>query len=590
MFKSIANNSKNDENILYLISILWMNISKKRKKQFWLLLILMIITSLLEVLSIGLVLPFLGILANPEEVHKVELLQPFMALFQNYNPNQISLSITLVFVFSIVIAGLFRLSLLYVQTRFSYAIGTDLSVDIYRRTLYQNYSVHISRNSMDVINSIIVKTNAVIQQVLMPILILISSVFFVFFVFAAISIVNILVSLSVFIVFGGIYIVFGRQFKNRLEKNSLNISEQSNKVIRYLQEGLNGIREVIITNSQKFYYNLYRDADIKLRKSSGVNAFIQASPRPIIEMIGIVLISIFAYILSREEGGLVGAIPMVGLLVVGVQRILPIFQNIYNSYSNILGTYQSFSDVIELLNQDAPPRGIELIDLMPMSFDKKIQLKEVSFYHNDADDSVFKKINLTIEKGSCVGIIGRTGSGKSTLIDIIIGLFSPSSGGVYIDDMLITHENLRSWQMNISHVSQDVFLFDGTIEENIAFGINKSDIDRDKIKKSCMQAYIQDYIEKLPKQYETIIGERGARLSGGQKQRIGIARAFYRGNKVLILDEATSALDVETEKLIREAIKAFQKDVTIISIAHRVSTLDNCDYIFEIKDTGIIRK
>jgi|APSaa5957512622_1039677.scaffolds.fasta_scaffold19402_2 ATP-binding cassette, subfamily B, bacterial PglK len=590
MFKSIANNSKNDENILYLISILWMNISKKRKKQFWLLLILMIITSLLEVLSIGLVLPFLGILANPEEVHKVELLQPFMALFQNYNPNQISLSITLVFVFSIVIAGLFRLSLLYVQTRFSYAIGTDLSVDIYRRTLYQNYSVHISRNSMDVINSIIVKTNAVIQQVLMPILILISSVFFVFFVFAAISIVNILVSLSVFIVFGGIYIVFGRQFKNRLEKNSLNISEQSNKVIRYLQEGLNGIREVIITNSQKFYYNLYRDADIKLRKSSGVNAFIQASPRPIIEMIGIVLISIFAYILSREEGGLVGAIPMVGLLVVGVQRILPIFQNIYNSYSNILGTYQSFSDVIELLNQDAPPRGIELIDLMPMSFDKKIQLKEVSFYHNDADDSVFKKINLTIEKGSCVGIIGRTGSGKSTLIDIIIGLFSPSSGGVYIDDMLITHENLRSWQMNISHVSQDVFLFDGTIEENIAFGINKSDIDRDKIKKSCMQAYIQDYIEKLPKQYETIIGERGARLSGGQKQRIGIARAFYRGNKVLILDEATSALDVETEKLIMEAIKAFQKDVTIISIAHRVSTLDNCDYIFEIKDTGIIRK
>jgi len=542
------------------------------------------------VLSIGLVLPFLGILANPEEVHKVELLQPFMALFQNYNPNQISLSITLVFVFSIVIAGLFRLSLLYVQTRFSYAIGTDLSVDIYRRTLYQNYSVHISRNSMDVINSIIVKTNAVIQQVLMPILILISSVFFVFFVFAAISIVNILVSLSVFIVFGGIYIVFGRQFKNRLEKNSLNISEQSNKVIRYLQEGLNGIREVIITNSQKFYYNLYRDADIKLRKSSGVNAFIQASPRPIIEMIGIVLISIFAYILSREEGGLVGAIPMVGLLVVGVQRILPIFQNIYNSYSNILGTYQSFSDVIELLNQDAPPRGIELIDLMPMSFDKKIQLKEVSFYHNDADDSVFKKINLTIEKGSCVGIIGRTGSGKSTLIDIIIGLFSPSSGGVYIDDMLITHENLRSWQMNISHVSQDVFLFDGTIEENIAFGINKSDIDRDKIKKSCMQAYIQDYIEKLPKQYETIIGERGARLSGGQKQRIGIARAFYRGNKVLILDEATSALDVETEKLIMEAIKAFQKDVTIISIAHRVSTLDNCDYIFEIKDTGIIRK
>ena len=307
-------------------------------------------------------------------------------------------------------------------------------------------------------------------------------------------------------------------------------------------------------------------------------------------MIGIVLISIFAYILSREEGGLVGAIPMVGLLVVGVQRILPIFQNIYNSYSNILGTYQSFSDVIELLNQDAPPRGIELIDLMPMSFDKKIQLKEVSFYHNDADDSVFKKINLTIEKGSCVGIIGRTGSGKSTLIDIIIGLFSPSSGGVYIDDMLITHENLRSWQMNISHVSQDVFLFDGTIEENIAFGINKSDIDRDKIKKSCMQAYIQDYIEKLPKQYETIIGERGARLSGGQKQRIGIARAFYRGNKVLILDEATSALDVETEKLIMEAIKAFQKDVTIISIAHRVSTLDNCDYIFEIKDTGIIRK
>jgi len=216
-------------------------------------------------------------------------------------------------------------------------------------------------------------------------------------------------------------------------------------------------------------------------------------------------------------------------------------------------------------------------------------LNGVSFRHNNESNWVLSNVDLVIKKGSCTGFFGKTGSGKSTLVDIIMGLIPPVDGRLLVDGVSINEENSRGWQDHIAHVPQDIFLFDSTIEENIAFGVNKHEIDFERIKKAASQAQINDFIQGLPQQYKTVVGERGVRLSGGQKQRIGIARALYNKVDVLVFDEATSALDIKTEESVMKSINNLKKDITILMITHRLETLKKCDNVIELKDMKIIQ-
>jgi len=299
------------------------------------------------------------------------------------------------------------------------------------------------------------------------------------------------------------------------------------------------------------------------------------------EAIGITLIAGLAYIMSLREDGLVTAIPILGALALGAQRLLPILQQAYHAYSSIKGSYSSFCDVLELLDQPLPNYINQPLP-SPIHFEKDIQLTNLSFRYNNNIPWVLEEINLNISKGSRVGFIGVTGSGKSTLLDIIMGLLSPTKGQFLVDNKQITKENLRAWQMRIAHVPQNIYLSDSTIEENIAFGVPKEQIDHEQVIKAAEQAQIKELIEEWPQQYQTFVGERGIRLSGGQRQRIGIARAMYKHADVLIFDEATSALDNETEQAVMSAIDGLGKDLTILIIAHRLTTLKGCDQIVEV--------
>jgi ATP-binding cassette subfamily B protein len=353
-----------------------------------------------------------------------------------------------------------------------------------------------------------------------------------------------------------------------------------------LQEGLGGIRDVLLDNSQEFYCKLYRNADIPLRHASASNSFISTGPRYLIEAIGVSLIAGMAYLMSREASNVATVIPVLGVFAMGAQRLLPVLQQIYASISTLRGAKSSFNDVKELLEQPLPTNVFRPV-LDNLEFKSRITLNEVCFRYSKETPWIINKINLTINKGDVVGFVGKTGSGKSTLIDIIMGLLQPSSGKLLVDDVLISPKILRNWQSLIAHVPQSVYLSDASVLENIAFGISKNDIDIKRVIFSAKKAHIFDFIQSLPKKFETVVGEQGVKLSGGQKQRIGIARALYKKSKVIVFDEATSALDIETERAITESIQKLEHTKTIIIVAHRLNTIKNCDEIFILKNGKI---
>jgi ATP-binding cassette, subfamily B, bacterial PglK len=560
---------------------LWQHLTARRRKQFWLLLILMIVASLLEAVSVGAVVPFLAALVEPEKIFYHHLAQPLIQILEITDSSQLLLPVTILFISSVLIATVVRLFLLYVLTRFSYATGADLSIDIYRRTLYQDYSVHIERNSSEIINSIITKTNIVIGHVLTPILTFISSVIVILVITSMIFVINSQVALTIFSIFTLFYFIIARLTKKSLQNNSQTIANQSTQMVKSLQEGLGGIRDVLINRTQEFYCKLYRNADLLMRRASGDNVFISASPRYLMEALGMVSIAGLAYILTLQESGIASAIPILGSLAVGAQKLLPALQQTYKSYSTIKGAKSSFTDVLDLLEQPMPS-DINHSSLNPINFSHEIVFKNLSFRYTKHTPWILKNINLVFKKGETIGFIGVTGSGKSTLLDILMGLLIPTEGELLVDGIPIIRKNRSAWQMHISHVPQSIYLSDNTIKENIAFGIEQEKIEDSRVMKVADQAQIAQTIESWKGKYKSFVGEHGIQLSGGQRQRIGIARALYKDSNVLVFDEATSALDNQTEQKIMQQISKLKDEQTVFIIAHRLTTLNQCDKIVRV--------
>ena len=455
-----------------LLARLWRHISSRRRGQFGLLLVLMLIASFAEILSIGAVLPFLGVLTMPERVFEHSLAQPFIQILGLTEPAQLLLPLTITFGLAAVVAGAMRLWLLWASTRLSYATGADLSISIYRRTLYQPYEIHVARNSSGVINGIWSKAKGVIGGVIVPVLTLISASIMLIVILIAMLSVEPLIALATFGGFGLIYVSIIRITHMLKIRNSQSIARESTQVIKSLQEGLGGIRDVLIDGSQEAYCHIYRKADLPLRHAQGINQFIGQSPRFGMEALGMLLISVLAYILAQQADGIAKAIPILGALALGAQRLLPVMQQAYAAWTSIQTTQVSLQDTLDLLDQPLPDYADQPA-AKPLPFQQQIKLNQLSFRYSPQTAWVLRNLDLNITKGSRIGIIGATGGGKSTLLDIVMGLLRPSEGSLEIDGQPVTIENHRAWQAHIAHVPQDIFLADSTIEENIAFGIPK---------------------------------------------------------------------------------------------------------------------
>lgn len=547
----------------------------------------MLASGVAELISLGSVLPFLGLISNPELLWQEPIVQALATGLGINDASQLLIPATLIFAGAAVIAALIRLLNLWLNGCIAAAIGSDLSCECYRRTLYQPYSVHVQRNSATVIAGI---TSQIANTVgaLNALLLLMSSAVVAIALFAGLLFINTPVALLASALFGVSYFLLGKLSRKELHVNGHKITLASGYLLKALNEGLGSIRDVLLDNSQGVYLQVYQQADRPQRQLQAKNAFLGAFPRYAVEALGMVFIAFLGSLLVLNSDQSVAVIPLLGALALGAQRLLPALQTIYNGWAVMKGYNSAISAVLEMLNQPIflPPSSVVAWDLHSC-----IRLEGVNFRYGIGQPIVLKGLSLEIRRGECIGLIGSTGSGKSTVIDLVMGLLEPTSGKVIIDGLDIHDsrhpERIAAWRGAISHVPQNIYMSDSSVTENIAFGVPKQLIDFDRVKRAAEQAQISSFIEEMPQSYQTFVGEQGIRLSGGQRQRIGIARALYKNSKVLIFDEATSSLDTNTENSVMQAINGLSESLTIVMIAHRLSTLLNCDRVIRLEN-GII--
>jgi ABC-type multidrug transport system fused ATPase/permease subunit len=575
--------------LLQSIQRLYGHLSRRRRTQLAGLLGLMLVGAVAELVTIGAVLPFLALMADSGKALEYPFLQRLFSMLGWQDMHSILLPATLLFATVAVASGAIRMLLFWVSSKVTYGIGYDLGVEVYRRTLFQPYRYHVARNTSQIIGGMN-KVEVVMAALLTPLMASIIAALTSTAILVALILIDPVVASIAGIGFTVLYLLITLTTRHRVRKNSQIISQVHSTRVQAVQEGLGGIRDVLIDGSQGVYVDRFRRIDAALRKAQVVNTVIATAPRYLIEAVGMVLIAGLAYWLSLREGGLIAAIPVLGALAIGAQKLLPLMQQVYNGWASIMGNTGVINDVVDLIEQPIPGEYLDSAPLERLPFKQSITLQDINFRYAQKSENVLKALSLNIAKGSRVGFIGKTGSGKSTALDLMMGLLEPTDGRILIDGLPLTSSNRRNWQARIAHVPQTIYLSDATVAENIAFGIEKLDIDYDRVREAARKAHIAGHIEALPKQYETEVGERGVRLSGGQRQRIGIARALYKQADVLIFDEATSALDDTTEHSVMEAIRDLGPELTVMLIAHRLSTLSACDFIFELSAGQLLRQ
>lgn len=565
------------------IKMLLSKLPPSRLGQLALLAILMLFGGFSEVVTLGLVVPFLAFLMDPLQALELPYVVKIGSLFDLSDPNDLRWQFTLLFSAAAVVSSVLRLFIIWATIRIVFNIGHEIGVEVYRRVIYQPYLVHVSTNSSEIISAI-EKVNPIFH-ILIGLLNAISAILISISIVVTLIIINPEFTVLAIIAMGGSYALIMRIMRNRLENNSEIISKNMIERIKITQEGLGSIRDILLDHGQLNFSNRFMELDWKLRRAQGINYMIGPSPRFIVEGLGILLIAVFAYISVISSNGLTAVIPAIGAMALGAQRLLPNVQLIYIGITNIRGGMQSLFDVIEMLDQ--PINEQDLSNLTPLKFEKQIQFENVDFQFQENSPIVLKELNFSIAKGESIGFLGPTGSGKSTTLDLLMGLLTPSNGKISVDNIPLVGEALLQWQKNITHVPQDLYLMDASFAENIAFCEASGDIDLQRVKEAAKLAHIHDFIAYKPESYQSLVGERGVQLSGGQRQRIGIARALYRRASVLVLDEATSALDTDTEEAVMSSIRNIDSSITIIMIAHRVSTLQHCDYVFRLENGEI---
>ena len=541
---------------------------------------LMLGSSLAEMLSLGAVAPFLAVLAEPERIWGTGKAQALAGLIGWQQPADLVLPLCLAFAAAALLSGAVRLIALRSTIALANGIGSDLSIAVYRRTLYQAYAVHLQRNSSDTISVIAIQVEQVVGM-LNGLLQLLTAVLVSLGLVGLLLWLNPGVTLALAAVLGGGYGLAMALSRKRLQRLGPAILRDQAQLIRSLQEGLGAIRDVILDGTQPVYTALYGQAERRLRRHRGLGQFTAMAPRYGMEAVGLVAMALAAMALVAGRSGFLGALPLLGALALGAQRLLPLLQLIYSSWNGFRLNLPALKSVLGYLEQPVAEADLAPATA-PLVFNREIRLDGVSFRYGPALPWVLRNETLSISKGERIGIVGETGSGKSTLVDVLMGLLEPTAGALLVDGEPVRGEQLRRWRGAIAHVPQTIFLADASIAENIAFGVPSDQIHPQRLELAAQQAQIASFIATLAKGFDTPVGERGVRLSGGQRQRIGIARSLYKQAPVLVFDEATSALDQKTEQEVMAAIDGLSTELTIVMIAHRLSTLERCDRLVRV--------
>jgi ABC-type multidrug transport system fused ATPase/permease subunit len=570
---------------------IWGHLSQRRRAQLGVLLLVMLASGAAELLSLGAVLPFLAVLTDVQGLWQQSLVRSLAAQLGITPANQapLILVVTLVFASAAVLAAAVRLLNLRLNCRLAAAVGSDLSCEAYRRTLYQPYGVQVQRNSSTVITATSTHIEATVGA-LSALLQLTTSAVVALGLLIGLLWIEASIAMAVMVLFGGAYGVLVLAMRRELRSNGIRIAEVYNQKLKALQEGLGAIRDVLLDGSQATYLQIYRQADLPLRQLQAKNQYLSTFPRYALEGLGLVAIACLGGGLVLQRGGSAAVVPLLGALALGAQRLLPALQQMYAGWASLKGYNASLAAVLGMLDQPMPEL---LSNVAPLPLRKALRLEAVDFCYGPDLPDVLKSLTLEIRPGERIGLIGGTGSGKSTTVDLLMGLLEPVEGQVLVDGQDLHDpqrpERLSAWRASIAHVPQSIYLADKSIAENIAFGVPRHQIDEERVRRAAAQAQIASFIEASPEGYNSFVGERGIRLSGGQRQRIGIARALFKQASVLVFDEATSALDHETECAVMQALDDLSRELTLVIIAHRLSTVAGCDRVIELNQGRISR-
>jgi len=547
----------------------------RRRRQFVVTLALMLVGAVAELGTIGAALPFLALLSGEPGAGRFARWIAWLPI----RPDGV-LGFALILVAAATIAAAVRLMLVWTTQRLVMGIGHDVATSIFARMLRQPYAEFVKRNSSEVLGSL-EKVRDIVGSMLQP------AMQGLIAIVIAVAIAALLFAIAPFatLAAGGTvtaaYVLISLAGRGRLRRNSRILAEAANARTKIVQEGLGGIRDIMLDHSQPIFEAKFREIDRRFRRALASNVFLSSAPRFLVESAGIVALALIAVAMSLEPGGLVRAIPVLGALALGAQRLLPLIQQAYNGWSLGLGNLQALEDVALLLRsapggEDRPPEP------EPLPFRREIAFDRVGFGYGDSGFAL-QDVDIAIARGERVGIVGTTGSGKSTLLDLLMGLLAPTSGAIRIDGTALGPTTRAAWQAQIAHVPQSIYLMDDTIAANIAFGVPPDRVDPARVEAAAEAARLGPFLAELADGLSTRVGERGIRLSGGQRQRIGLARALYKGAEILILDEATSALDDTTEAEVMESLMALGGTKTLIIVAHRRSTLAGCDRILSVE-------
>ena len=582
----LKSNILEKNNILYLISCIWQKLKKSKQRLCFFVLILMIFSGLLESVSIISVVPFLSIITGQRELGWFSFLE---RIYPNLEDQSKMILVSIFFIFVIIFSAIIRLINLKLTTKVAASIGHDISKKAMEIILYQPYIEHIKRNSSEIIETLTTEVGLTVTVIYYA-LSLLSSIILSFSLYLTIFLINWKLSLTSTFLFLSCYLMLAVLVKPRLRKISYKNAFLRERKVNIIQESLGGMRSVIINNLQPYYIKTYNLNDLQLRNLIAESDFLGNYPRYVIEVIGVIFLVFISFLLGVHKNNDPNTIALIGTFALASQKILPSIQNIYLKWAVINTCSKAVRNVLNILSKPYKKNNVLSNHKRRINF-KTIEFCNVDFKYDESQKFSLSNINLSIEKGSIIGICGKTGSGKSTLIDLFMGLLKPTKGSIKINGKNINSNNnfnyLTKWQASISSVPQDIFLADATIAQNIVEGSNINKIDYTKLKSCVERSKLKDYITSLNKGFETFVGERGIRLSGGQKQRIGIARALYKGSSIIVLDEATSALDYETEREIMDSIYSLRGDITIIIIAHRLSTLRKCNNIISLENGKI---
>lgn len=559
----------------------------RRQLELWATIGLTLVAAAAELMTLGAVLPVLAIATEAPSVTNLSFVDIYLARLASLLSVGPVVAAAVVLTSAAIFATVARIALMWVSQRFVFGIQRDLLLRIFGRALRQPYSWYLQQNSSVLIASQ-TKIAIVIGNLVTPLIQALSALAMAVSLSVFLFILNPSAALIAGLSIGLAYVGMGYYARRRAKTVTSGLASVHAARIQILQEALGGIRDINLDRSQSVFETRLLGIEDHYRQLAGIANFLQFAPRLIIEGLAIILIAIIAVWYSVQPGGALAAIPVLGALALGAQRMLPMVQMIYQGFSGSTLYAANLADVIELLNTPIESQP-EPRSKLPQRFEKSIALSNVNFNY-ETEIAVLSNVTLEIKKGQQVAFIGPTGSGKSTLVDILMGLLAPTTGQLLIDDVVVNPAEIDSWKAQIAHVPQNIFLTDDTIAANIAFGISCDDWDVGRILTSAQKAGLADLISELDSGLETRVGERGVRLSGGQRQRIGIARALYKCASVLVLDEATSALDETTEAAVMHSIEQLRGELTVITIAHRLSTISACDRVYRLEEGRIVQE